>query len=202
MRDLDLAIFYAINNWPEGLSPVMIFISECTKIPAVRVFLLVLVIFLVWRKATRLPIILTMIAWPLANEATDILKAGFRGLRPCVELPDAIVRVNMLTSFGTASAHSANMAAVAAATWLTFGRKVGIPVTIIAFLTGLSRIYVGVHYPYQVLLGWSVGFLIALAVVKGAQLIQRKYFPASLEEPLGASTDQDAQGSPSELPQL
>ncbi len=106
-----------------------------------------------------------MASWPLANGITDVLKAGFQGLRPSVELADAIIRVDRLTSFGTASAHSANMAAVAYVFTRTFGVW-GIPWIVVALMTGLSRIYVGVHYPTQVLLGWSCGVLAAFMVTE------------------------------------
>ena len=36
---------------------------------------------------------------------------------------------------------------------------------VLALLTGLSRIYVGAHYPSQVLLGWVCGALCALIAV-------------------------------------
>ena len=37
---------------------------------------------------------------------------------------------------------------------------------LVALFTGLSRIYVGVHYTSQVLLGWVCGALIALLTIK------------------------------------
>jgi undecaprenyl-diphosphatase len=49
------------------------------------------------------------------------------------------------------------MTAVATAFWLFLGWKWGLPWVLIAFFTGLSRIYVGAHFPAQVLLGWAVG---------------------------------------------
>lgn len=81
-------------------------------------------------------------------------------LRPCVELPDVHLRVDTMTSFGTASAHSANMAAVATAFTFYFGWRAW-PWWVVAFMTGLSRIYVGVHYPSQVLFGWLTGIIVA-----------------------------------------
>jgi undecaprenyl-diphosphatase len=57
------------------------------------------------------------------------------------------------------------MAAVATVFFLKF-RWASWPWMVAAVLTGLSRIYVGVHYPYQVLLGWIVGFFCAYVVMK------------------------------------
>ena len=84
--------------------------------------------------------------------------------RPGNEISDAIVRVGMSPSMGTASAHSANMAFVAFV--LTyFLPRLGVFWVLIAVLTGLSRIYVAAHYPSQVLFGWTIGVASAALVI-------------------------------------
>lgn len=200
MRDLDHALFYGINRWPEGLSPFFVFLSECTKYLPVVALLVATFLIMLWHPKTRLAAIHTIIAFPLANEATDILKAGFKGLRPCVELSDVIIRVNKLTSFGTASAHSANMAAVALVMTYFLGWRWGSFWIAVAFFTGLSRIYVGVHYPYQVLLGWACGLIVAFAVIKSGEWLRRKLGKANPEAPLAASSDQCVPESPTAHP--
>lgn len=179
MRAIDHAIFYAINRWPDALSPFFVGLSECTKWLPMRIFLVLLFLGMVWQKSTRRTAILTIIAFPLANETTDIFKASLRVLRPCVELPDVILRVEKLTSFGTASAHSANMAAVATVFWWTMGWRWGLPWAIIAFLTGISRVFVGVHYPTQVVFGWTCGIAIASAVIAVAEAIKKRRTPTA-----------------------
>ena len=44
----------------------------------------------------------------------------------------------------------------------------------VAVLTGLSRIYVGVHYPSQVLFGWIVGILSGAVTVCVFEWLQRR----------------------------
>lgn len=159
---MNLDVFRAINGWPDGLAPFFIFWSDANKWTWVRICLLAIVVAMLWRgPKSRKAILLTLIAVGLSNELTDILKATFPQLRPCVELSDLYLRTGKLTSFGTASAHSANMAAVAT----VFLRRMGpwgyIWVAV-ALFTGLSRIYLGVHYPNQVLLGWTCGIGMAL----------------------------------------
>lgn len=193
MRGLDQAIFRAINGWPEWMNPVFQVFSEGTKSWPVRIVLVVLLGFFIWKKKTRTPAILAMVSWPIANAATDWLKHSLQMPRPCVELSDAIVRVDKLTSFGTASAHSANMMAVATA-FMFYDRRLGSVWLAVAILTGLSRIYVGVHYPYQVLFGWFVGAFVAFVVVKTWQSF-RRLRDSRAEEDGSPQEDRQALGS-------
>lgn len=186
MRALDLAIFHAINRWPESLTPFFYFLSECTKWTAIRVALLSIFIAMLVVQRTRRAAIYIIIAFPLANELCDVLKDGFQVIRPSVDLPDAIIRVNRLTSFGTASAHSANMAAVAFVMTYCLGWRWGVPWILIAFFTGLSRIFVGVHYPSQVLLGWTVGVAVAFVVIRLGDAIAAKIKRRREEQPVAS----------------
>jgi undecaprenyl-diphosphatase len=161
LQALDVQTFYWINGWQLGpLSPVLVFFSIALGELWFRIALAALVIYLLvrnWR--TRMTLLGAILASGLGNEITDWLKAWFAGPRPYHVLPDVISRVGEAgpQSLATASAHSANMTAVATAFWLFLGWKWGLPWVLIAFFTGLSRIYVGAHFPAQVLLGWAVG---------------------------------------------
>ena len=109
MRSLDVTLFHVVNGWPEWLAPPMVFLSEATKYTPVRAVLVVLVVFLLARRATRRTAWQLLVAFPLANEICDVLKNAGQMARPCNELADVVLRVDRLGSFGTASAHSANM---------------------------------------------------------------------------------------------
>jgi undecaprenyl-diphosphatase len=148
-------------------------LSEGNKWLVVRIFLLVFLVFCLSRPKLRAPVILAILAFPLANEVCDLLKNGLMMPRPSVDFPEAIVRVNRLTSFGTASAHSANMMAVATAFFI-YARPWGWGWLVIAILTGISRVYVGVHYPYQVLFGWLVGAGVAFGLAQIWELIKKR----------------------------
>jgi undecaprenyl-diphosphatase len=68
------------------------------------------------------------------------------------------------TSFpsGTAAA----CASAAAWIWIRLGPRWGVPAAIYAVLVSLSRCYVGVHWPSDLLAGWVIGTGVALAMLR------------------------------------
>lgn len=65
------------------------------------------------------------------------------------------------SEFSFPSGHSANSLACA---WVLFrmcDKRIGVPALILALLIALSRLYVGVHYPTDVLAGVAIGMLLA-----------------------------------------
>lgn len=132
--------------------------------------------------------ITALCAWPVSNWITDQFKHYLPFPRPNMDLVDAVVRTGALESPGTASAHSANMAAIATVWVMMLGPRWGSIWVVIAFLTGFSRIYVGLHYPYQVLLGWAVGIFVGWAAVSLSRRILRQ--PKNVAS-IGEPSDQD-----------
>jgi len=131
---------------------------------------------------TRRTVIQTLIAFPIANFLTDILKSTLPWNRPYQDLTGVLTRVPTSNSHGTASAHAANMAAVAFV--FVYNLKWwGTPWVAIALLTGFSRVYVGVHYPYQVLLGWCCGLVMAFSVTRIWDVIRLKRSAVLNDEP-------------------
>lgn len=76
--------------------------------------------------------------------------------------------------FSFPSGHTSSSFAAGVVLFLTLPKKYGIPALILAVIISLSRLYVGVHYPTDVLAGMVTGTLIAVGVVKGWQLVEQK----------------------------
>ena len=180
MHGVDVAVFRWINGWSNNWAPFYDFLSEGNKNLYFQIAAGVLLIaMLVAGKETRKAALLAICAVVLSNTLTDFLKHSFFVLRPSSPLSGEWAMivphgVGWLDSSGTASAHAANMAAVA--TVITyFLRWWGVIPILLAFFTGIARIYVGVHYPSQVLLGWMCGIAMGGLVVLSYRLwMQRR----------------------------
>jgi undecaprenyl-diphosphatase len=184
VQELDRGALYWISGWPDWLAPIMVFFSTATNHLWVKALLASIVLtFLIRGERTRRAAVFALLAFLLANEMTDVLKDlapanrpyhdGLRGLNNHL--------VGESRNPGTASAHSANMAAIALAFTYYLGRW-GWPWIGVAVLTGISRVYVGSHYPWQVLLGWTCGIVAALVLIKTWEAYKRWRTPAEDED--------------------
>lgn len=118
----------------------------------------------------------------LADGAGNLLKHAVERIRPCHVVTGVHLLAGCTQSFALPSNHAANMAAVAVVAWLGLPRW-GWLMALLAVLVGYSRIYLGVHYPGDVLagvvLGASLGCLLVLSV--------RALFPTTFARPVSAT---------------
>lgn len=92
--------------------------------------------------------------------ATNVLlKNLVHRVRPYVALENLNILVSEPSDFSFPSGHAT---ASFAAAWVLFRlapKKAGVPALLLAVLITLSRLYVGVHYPTDVLVGAAIGVI-------------------------------------------
>lgn len=90
------------------------------------------------------------------------VKPFFSRLRPCYMLNSVRLVVESCGGkLGLPSNHSANAMALAVFTLYFRGKWIGVVIILFALLIGFSRIYVGVHFPGDVILGFFTGASVA-----------------------------------------
>ncbi|QMU76040.1 phosphatase PAP2 family protein [Streptacidiphilus sp. PB12-B1b] len=100
----------------------------------------------------------------------DLVKSVFDEARPCqvITSPLTIQPCPGVGDWSFPSNHSAIAAASAAALWLV-GRRLGAVATLCALAMGFARIWVGAHYPHDVLAGFVLGAGVAVPVLLAAR---------------------------------
>ena len=197
--EIDKSLFKAINGLAGGsvgpgvsnfLDSVMWYVSMAKFWTPLYVILL----FLLWKKFTqrnsRFIILLGMI---VTVGLADIISAGVlkptaARLRPShnIELAEDIHlhkhddgTLYKGGQYGFVSSHAANHMAIAifVGGLLASASSSAILIALLcwAIVIGFSRIYLGVHFPSDVVFGWMLGGVIGIAVLKFASVLNAKF---------------------------
>jgi len=165
IEKIDIFLFQKIFNWHgrRFLDRLMAFVSHIGNgylYPIVGVF-----VSIIDFAATKMlfPVALTSFAIELS--IYGVVKLKFRRTRPCNLIEGVRNLTKMQDKFSFPSGHAA--AAFLMATVLRYYYPhLTIPLYLIASAIGISRIYNGLHFPSDVLVGGILGFISAkLAIV-------------------------------------
>lgn len=185
LEQLDKDVFVYLNNMHSPFwDAVMVFVSEkLVWIP----FYVGLIGYLIWRyRRQSIPmLLLVVIAIGLADFiASGLMKPYFMRLRPCHD-PTLSELINIVEGcggkYGFISSHAANTFALAVFFNLILSdRYLIFKVVLVAWavVVTYSRIYLGVHFPADVMLGALLGAVLAfIASLVYRHLIKRySYF--------------------------
>ncbi|MFD1139692.1 phosphatase PAP2 family protein [Larkinella insperata] len=171
LNQLDTDLFLWLNGlYAPWLDAVMIWATKRnTWIP----FYVLLIGWLSFQyRKQAIGLVLTLVAAVALSDqtASALLKPLTLRLRPCHE-PALQKLIHPVLecggTYGFASSHAANTFALSMALWLLVGRRFPGVKWLFgwALLVSYSRIYVGAHYPLDVLAGAGVGILMAVGCV-------------------------------------
>ena len=189
---IDSRLFLWLNGQHAGwLDTVMVSMTEMWPWIPIYILLAYLVIKQYGRKSLWIFLAVGLVILCSDQLSAHVCKPVFHRLRPCfnpeleglVHLPKGLPGGR----YGFVSSHAANTFAVA--TFLTAAlrksyRSIGWWLFAWALISSYSRIYIGVHYPGDVLAGAVLGILVGLIIWKLLGLI--------LKHHLNRRTDVDA----------
>lgn len=143
------------------LTPVLVFITRLGD--AGMIWIAVSLAFLCFRKTRRIGCmsLLALLFSLCVNNL--LLKQIVARTRPYDAIPDLVPLVPRLNDFSFPSGHSAAAFSAAGVFVRTLPKRFGIPLLLFAIVIALSRLYVGVHYPSDVLCGVISGILLSYA---------------------------------------
>ncbi len=170
---LDHNLFIFINRSLSNplFDAFMPFITDRAVLLLLPVLLL---IFVTDRRRGLAATVLSLAALALSDGLSNILKHYFERPRPFVGMTEVIVLAGRGKSFSMPSAHAANTASAATVLAVMLSALRGRLRRLTAILNGyllavvaviaFSRVYIGVHYPTDVLAGAALGILAGLTV--------------------------------------
>ncbi len=174
--NIDTYLFYAVNHgWQNKFfDTVMPIITDikCWKIPLLAAWLCLMIFGGKKGRITGIVLVVSIILIDLFNSYP--LKFLFARIRPCNVLPDVRALVSTSTSYSFPSSHATNIFALATILSNKY-RSFRFYFFSVALVVGISRIYVGVHYPFDVLAGAVVGILCGLGALKMEKRIALKW---------------------------
>jgi undecaprenyl-diphosphatase len=166
--NIDTQALLALNgSWGAGWDAFFFAVSG--KLIWVPLYLLIL--FLIYRRGGWKTLLVALVgigaAVGVVNELCDLLKEGIGRLRP-THTPALEALVHTVNGYrgglySTPSAHAANAALVALFGGLIVRRRwFSWPIAAWVLLVSYSRVYLGVHYPGDLLFGWMLAAAVVL----------------------------------------
>ena len=182
LLDIDQELLLKLNGLHHPLLDAPMFWISDTKIwiPLYAVFMGMMIKNFTWDTLWLLLAIALLIT--LTDQLTSgFMKPFFGRFRPThdPEIGHLVHIVNNYRggTYGFASSHAANTFGLIAFLWPVFKQKYPWFKWLFAWaaLVAYSRIYLGVHYPGDILVGGSIGFILGWGVFSTYSWLQRKY---------------------------
>ena len=166
-KALDIKIFFLINQTLSNpvFDSIMPLITNKNNWVLIIIILFFYLAIMNGRRGQIALVILIVVVGLTDSFSTFILKPYFGRIRPSYDIYEYI---NLLVAKGgkwsMPSNHAANISAIAVVLSY-FYEKMKIPLYSLAVIIAFSRVYVGVHYPADVLVGGLIGYGMAWLIL-------------------------------------
>jgi undecaprenyl-diphosphatase len=178
---LDQEIFLLLNNLHiSWLDPIVFWATKTITWIPLYAFLIYLFINQFKSKAVLVLLFVGVSIFITDRTTSGFMKPYFERLRPSHE-PALDGQVHLVNGdkgglYGFASSHAANSFGIAMFVWLVLRNRFSKVAWIFAwaFLFSYTRIYLGVHYPGDILVGTLIGVLAGIIAYSGYRFVLSK----------------------------
>lgn len=171
----DLLLFIQDNFRNGLLNPVFLFVTTLGNAGAVWIVSSVLLLLHPKTRKIGAMALVALLLSLLVNNL--ILKNLVARTRPFDAIPGLATLIAHPTDYSFPSGHTASSFAAAGVFFRRLPKRAGIPFLVFAVFIAASRLYVGVHYPSDVVLGlvsgWLLGVAAEYAVESGSGIVQK-----------------------------
>ena len=179
---LDTELFVYLNGLgSETFDGFWLMITKQTSWIPLFLFLLYLIYTKLGTKQTLYLMLFVAILLVFTDQIANVFKNGFQRLRPCnnPEINSFIRIVQSRNSFSFFSGHATSSMAVTTFLYLIFRKdfKYFWLLFLWPLIFAYSRIYLGLHYPLDIISGYLCGAILAFLMFKFYQMAQKRNFP-------------------------
>ncbi|MCX8009814.1 MAG: phosphatase PAP2 family protein, partial [Ignavibacteria bacterium] len=177
LYSIDVSIFYFINRTLANpiFDWMMPFITDIYHWYLVYILLWLILFFKGGKYRIGLALMILILITISDQLSSSVIKDIFERVRPCNVLPDVHLLVGCSSSYSFPSSHAVNNFCMATffsfyfknLKWIFFS---------VAFIVALSRVFVGVHYPSDVIGGALIGIAIGYFGILSSEFIFKKIY--------------------------
>jgi undecaprenyl-diphosphatase len=179
LKDIDTSLFLFLNGLNAPFLDTLMYYSSKSILwlPVYLAFLYLVIRNYKWQ--TLLVVLFAILMITFSDQLSNLAKDGFQRFRPSNEPGLTVHLVNAYKGglYGFYSAHASNTFAVAVFVMMLLKHKYRyffIPALLWALFMSYTRIYLGVHYPGDILAGMVVGSTLGYLSGKGFLEVSKK----------------------------
>ncbi|MBL7965394.1 MAG: phosphatase PAP2 family protein [Prolixibacteraceae bacterium] len=187
IKQLDQSFFLFLNELHSNFWDKVMFLFSSREIWIPFYALIIYMIVKTYKKNSIYILILIGLSIAVSDQFSGLIKNTVERLRPSNDpaISNLVHIVNEYRggTFGFFSSHASNSFTIAVIASLLFKRRMfTITMFIWAILISYTRIYLGLHYPGDILTGWIWGALIGYGFYRLMIFLQQRYFKSTLPD--------------------